>query len=152
MPADWEQKVLSARRMSIASATLTDDSSVDVGGDVQIDIVPAAGTIARLYSLYLHSGQPSLDGATSGTHNLLVSSVLQATADYNVNLYRKKAQWQGATTEEPDDEVLALMLVQAIRFTSDAPLPIWWENDTDAAISRERRVSAKWIEEEVYSA
>ena len=127
------------RRLAVTQASYNQVLNVAAGADITIAVTPSAGELWRVKSLYIDLVAPA--GAGSGSHYIAVrpyfnangTEILRMTSNYNVALTLWRNLIQTATTPLPANAAEQMRAVQELVMTADAPLTIYYKNDSDVA-------------------
>jgi len=155
MPADWEQKVLAARRISLETDVWVDNFAVDPTQSYYFYIDPGVGYIGTLTNLDLQIH--SVSGASSGEHvvYLKTGSLLLAIArsNYNSEINLRLGVFEADVDKFPEDTLAQFLLLNGglITFDHDTQLTIQYTNQTDVQATQQHIIRPAWLKEEVYS-
>jgi hypothetical protein len=107
------------------------------GGTHELEVFSPPGYISRIVNMVLT--YPVFVGGTTGTKGIVCSvftgniTVTYASCPYNIQLDFQAGQWNGATSQTPEDDILVLKLIQGTQFDEDNGFKITFSNSTDAS-------------------
>jgi hypothetical protein len=132
---------------------LSSSSTVNSGASETVTVTPPAGKICRLIGIRLNADPPP--ASSSGTHEFELNYNTTGTyfaffslkAPFNGYPVANKLILSGATSELPSgDPAQVNMFGGGIFFSSDYPLKIDYNNDTDTNQTNDRTIKVYYLQ------